>query len=90
MPHSRYTRQEIVRRGQRLYEQGIREQIPAESQGQFLVIDVETGLYEVDASDFEAMQRARARNPDAALYIMRIGFPTAYRLGRKELVHLRD
>ena len=86
MPHSRYTSEEIVRRGQRLFEQSIRSQVPAESRGKFLVIDIETGLYEVDSSDLEAMQRARARNPDAALYIMRIGFPTAYRLGRKELV----
>ncbi len=58
---------------------------PEESRGKFLVVDIETGQYEIDASDLAAMQRARARNSDAALYVMRVGFRTAYRLGRKGL-----
>ncbi len=85
MPHPRFTTEEIVQRGQLLYEQRIRHEMESESAGKFLVLDVETGRYEIDASDLEAMQRARAANPDAALYVVRIGFPTAYRLGRKEL-----
>ncbi len=85
MPHPRFTTEEIVERGQLLYEQRIRHEVESESEGKFLVLDVESGLYEIDASDLEAMQRARAANPDAALYVVRIGFPTAYRLGRKEL-----
>ncbi len=86
MPHPRFTSEEIVRRGKRLYEQQVRHEVDAESEGKYLVLDIETGLYEIDSSDLEAVQRARAANPDAALYVMRIGFPTAYRLGRKELV----
>ncbi len=82
MPHPRFPTEEIVRRGQLLYEQRIRHETEAGSKGKFLVVDIETGQYEIDASDLEAMQRARAANPDAALYVMRIGFPTAYRLGR--------
>ncbi len=85
MPHPRFTTEEIVERGQLLYEQRIRHEVESESEGKFLVLDVESGLYEIDASDLEAMQRARAANPAAALYVVRIGFPTAYRLGRKEL-----
>ncbi len=85
MPHPRFTTEEIVERGQLLYEQRIRHEVESESEGKFLVLDVESGLFEIDASDLEAMQRARAANPDAALYVVRIGFPTAYRLGRKEL-----
>ncbi len=85
MPHSRFTTEEIVERGQLLYEQRIRHEVESESEGKFLVLDVESGLFEIDASDLEAMQRARAANPEAALYVVRIGFPTAYRIGRKEL-----
>ena len=85
MPHPRFTSEEIAQRGHLLYEQRIQNEVGDESRGKFLVIDIETGQYEIDASDLEAMQRARARNPDAALYVMRIGFRTAYRLGRREL-----
>ncbi len=85
MPHPRFTSEEIVQRGQSLYEERIQHEVDAESVGKFLVLDIETGHYEIDSSDLQAMQRARAANPDAALYVIRIGFPTAYRLGRKEL-----
>ena len=82
MPHPRFTTEEIIGQKQLLYEQQIRHRLDAEDEGKFLVLDVETGGYEIDASDLEAMQRARTANPDAALYLMRIGFPTAYRLVR--------
>ncbi len=85
MPHPRFTTAEIVRQGQRLYDQRIRHEVDAANQGKFLVLDIETGEYEISASDLKAMQRVRSANPDAALYVIRIGFPTAYRLGRKEL-----
>jgi hypothetical protein len=50
--------------------------------GKFLVLDIETGEYELDADELVALQRARRKKPDAALYILRIGYPAAYRIGR--------
>ena len=85
MPHSRYSSAEIVQRGQGLYDQRIRAQVETGHQGQFLVLDIETGDYEIDADDVLAIQRAKTKHPDAALYIVRIGSPTAYRLGAQPL-----
>lgn len=81
MPHVRYASQEIVRRGQALYDQQIRAKVEGSQKGEFLVLDIESGAYEMDASEVAALQRAKAKHPDAALYILRIGYPTAYRAG---------
>ena len=47
----------------------------------FLILEIETGEYEIDADELAAADRARAKNPDAVLYIVRIGHPAAYRIG---------
>jgi hypothetical protein len=50
--------------------------------GQFVAIDIETGGYELDTDDYAATERLVARYPDAQIWIMRVGQPTAYRIGR--------
>ncbi len=49
--------------------------------GKYLVIDIETGAYKVDADDLSATKRLLAVRPNAVIYVLRIGFPTAYRIG---------
>lgn len=73
--------EEIVKRGQALYDGEIRPKVEAGNKGKFLVINVETGEYEMDADDVAAAKRARSRFPGAALFSMRVGYPGAYRLG---------
>jgi len=51
------------------------------NRGKFIVIDIETGDYEVDDDDLKATKRVLARRPEAVLYGLRIGYPTAYTLG---------
>ncbi len=81
MPHPRYSSLEIVRRGQALYEQQLCAQVAADNMGKFLALDIETGEYEIDTDERAALTRAKAKRPDAPLYLLRIGSPTAYRLG---------
>lgn len=85
MPHLLYSSVEIAERGQALYDREIREKLDASVRGKFLVVDIETGRYEVDDDEMAALKRARAKHPDAALYLLRIGHPTAYRLARLAL-----
>lgn len=81
-----YTENEIVQRGQTLYEQKIRVALDeASNKGKMLVINVETGEWEMDADDVVAAKKAKARFGDAALFSMRIGHPAAYRLGGRTL-----
>ena len=72
---------EIVARGRKLYEDLIRGKVEAGNRGKYLAINVDTGEYEMDADDVAASMRAKSRFPSAPLYSMRIGYPTAYRLG---------
>jgi len=81
MPALQDTGDEVVRRGQEIYERDIRSKVEAGNQGKFLVINIETGEYEMDADDLAAAKRAKARFGNAALFTMRIGHPAAYRLG---------
>lgn len=83
MAHPRYTTEEIVRRGEELYEERIRPLVEAEHHGKFLVVDIETGEYEIDADEVAAFQRAIARNPEGARYLKRIGFAYAHRVGAR-------
>lgn len=81
MPYAKYTPEEVESRGEAIYEQEIRPKVEAEHKGKFLVLDIETGQYEIDEDDVTATKRALAKRPDAVLYGLRIGYPTAYRLG---------
>ena len=62
-------------------EQQIRNKVKAKYKGKFLVIDIETGEYEVDADDLMTTKRLLAKRPDAILYGLRIGFLTPYQIG---------
>jgi hypothetical protein len=83
MPHTRYSSDEIAERGQELYDREIRDKLDPSARGKFLVLDIETGEFEIDADQRSALKRVRAKHPGAALYLLRVGHPTAYRLGRK-------
>jgi hypothetical protein len=87
MPYTHYTAEEVAARGEALYEQHIRPHVEATHQGKFVVVDIETGDYEIDADDLAATKRALAKRPDAVLYGLRIGYPTAYRLGGSFATH---
>lgn len=79
------TPQEVVQRGIELYEQQIKAQVEEDNRGKFLVINTETGEYEMDADDVLAAKRAKARFPDAPLFSMRVGHAAAYRIGRRKI-----
>lgn len=69
-------------RGQALYDERLRDVVESRERGKFLVLDVETGEYEIDFDEVTALRRAKHKNPDAALFILRVGYPAAYRIGR--------
>jgi len=80
MRQTHYTPEEVAARGEALYAERIRTNVEAAHKGKFIVVDIETGDFEVDSDDLTATKRALAKRPDAVLYGLRIGFPAAYRL----------
>lgn len=81
MPYIQYSAEEVARRGEAIYEQQIRPKVEGEHHGKFVVVDIETGAYEIDEDDLAATKRMLAKRPEAVLYGVRIGHPTAYRIG---------
>jgi hypothetical protein len=74
--------EEIDRIGQQLYDQRIRSLVETPSNvGKQIVIDVETGDYEIDDSGLDASRRLQAKHPGASLYGLRIGYNAVYTLG---------
>ena len=81
MSYSNYTPQEIESRGEAIYVRQIRDKVNPHHKGKFVVIDIETGEYEVNEDDLAATKRLLTNCPNAVIYGLRIGFPTAYRIG---------
>lgn len=81
MGHPRYSKEEIAARGQAIYEQQIRAQVEPTHTGKFLMIDIETGDYELDEDRAAASRRAHARHPGGAFYGIRVGYPAVGTIG---------
>lgn len=81
MPYPGYTTEEIARRGEEIYERDLRARVEPVRRGEFLVIDVQTGDYEVAEEDLDASERLLERRPDAMLYGVLVGEEAAYRIG---------
>jgi hypothetical protein len=59
----RYSKEELARRGQALYESGIRQQVEAGNDGRIVAIDIETEAFEVDEDVVPATNRLSDRLP---------------------------
>ena len=81
MPYADYSPEEVQSRGETIYREELRDKVEAGNKGKFLVVDIETGEYEIDEDDLQATKRALAKRPDGVFCGLRIGYPTAYRLG---------
>jgi hypothetical protein len=81
MGHPRLSDEEIARRGEELYENRIRPRVEGKYDGKIVIIDVETGDYEVDDDPRKANARALAKHPGAALYGLRIGYDAVESFG---------
>ena len=64
-----------------LYREKIRPTLTDADVGKFVIIDINSGEYEIDENDIAADNRLRARLPRASGYIMRVGYSAAYFFG---------
>jgi hypothetical protein len=66
-PQPHYSKEEFARRGEEIYERDVRPRVEAGDEGKFVVIDIDTGAYEIDEDELAASDRLFARNSDAQL-----------------------
>ena len=81
MISNKYPPGEISRRGKEIYQKKIKHLVEPQETGKFIVIDVESGDYEVDEEATIASDRLQERRPDAIGYLGRVGYRAAYSLG---------
>ena len=77
----RYSKEEFAQRGDKIYESHVRQQVEEGNQGKIVAIDLDTGDFEIDASEIAACDRLEARHPDAQIWIVRIGSRYVRRFG---------
>jgi hypothetical protein len=81
----RYSKEEIARRGNELYESGIQQQVEAGNEGKIVAIDIETGDFEVAETVIAATNQLFERHPDAQPWGIRIGHRAVYHFGSRSL-----
>lgn len=77
----RYEPDEFARRGDEIYDRDVTPTLKPEDNGKIVAIDIETGEWEIDASEIAACDRLEGRLPDAQIWIARVGSRTVRRFG---------
>ena len=75
------TSEEIAALGTKIYQENIRPLMTKADIGKFVLIDVNSGEYEIDERDAEASVRLHRRLPDAFGFGLRVGYSAAYFFG---------
>ena len=81
MATEKYTIDEVCERGRGIYEEQIKHLVEPQENGKFIVIDIESGDYEIDEEHPAASQRMRERRPRSVRYAGRIGEDATYHIG---------
>jgi hypothetical protein len=77
----RHSKEEFARRGDEIYERDIRPKLKPDDKGKFVLIDIETGEYEIDSDEIAASDRLLARYPEAQVWLVRASYRYAHRFG---------
>jgi hypothetical protein len=80
MSVTKYSPDEVAHLGNEIYRRDLRDKVMPQHKGQFLILDIQSGDYEIDADDLTAEERLRTRRPDGILFGLRIGYTSAYSL----------
>ena len=81
----RYGKEEFARRGDEWYFDVVKPKVAAGNKGRFVVIDIETGDYELDDDSLAATLRLYVRHPDAQPWCVRIGYLATHSFGCQPL-----
>jgi hypothetical protein len=72
---------DLAERGQRFYEEKLRQKLELECRGQYVAIEPESGRYFLDDTGTGALAIALAEMPEGLFYLMRVGYQTADSIG---------
>lgn len=81
MPFNDYQPGEISSLGEKIYRERIKSQLAPSEKGNFVIIDVASGDYEIAADIITAADRLQERRPYAVKYGVKVGYKAALHLG---------
>ncbi len=81
MTSKKYTNDEIGDLADKIYDEQIKHLVEPQEIGKFIVIDVESGDYEIGEDSLVVGDRLRARRPNAVGFLTRVGPDTAFHIG---------
>jgi hypothetical protein len=73
--------EEIVRQGEAIYNNRIRDQVEKGNFGKYISVDIETGEWEMADELYTTTDRLHARHPGALLFSTRVGYPALAKIG---------
>jgi len=79
--NTEFSPSEVAARGEEWYERHLKQQVEPDHLGEFLVVDVNTGDYEIGRDYIQPTERLLAKLPDAVLYALRVGYRSVGRIG---------
>jgi hypothetical protein len=77
----RYSKEEIARRGDSIYDAEVLPRLADDDQGKFAAIDVDSGLFELDADELAACEKLQTRIPDPQIWLVKVGTRYLHRFG---------
>ena len=80
----RYSKEEIARRGDEIYENDVLPNLKPEDEEKFAAVDIESGTYEIDVDELAACDKLSARIPQPQIWLVRVGSRYLHRFGGRE------
>lgn len=74
-------REDVIARGQRIYDEELRNELEREHFGRFVAIEPESGRYFLGETSAEAAGAAHDAMPENRFYLARIGYRAAHTIG---------
>ena len=69
--------------GPSFYQNRILPHLGADDRGRLVIIDLDTGDYEMDGPGIDALSLLIRRRPNARLWMERVGHPAAFHMGSR-------
>ncbi len=67
--------------GKKFYEEHLKPILEPQENGKFVAIEPESQAYFVAPTAVEALKKGNSTFPEKILFLAKIGFPTAYKIG---------
>jgi len=75
---AKYTTKELCSKGEKIYAE-LKEKLEPTLNNKFVAIEVDSGDYFIGNDAIEATEKAKKKYPDSTFFLVRIGYPAAFK-----------